>query len=299
MKNWLDYFYGINNVDIHQNDYNYYFEMEEYYYEFFWYKNDLKELNIIYEFSQNLRNNGIYCHEIVMTLNQQLFVDINNKNYVLLKSYKNLNKKIEINDILYFSNMYVEIDKLRCDDWKHLWQEKMDYFEYQLNQFGNEHPIARESFAFYAGFVETAIQLLNGINLKTRQTVVAHRRINESSTLYDLYNPFDLVIDHRIRDIAEYYKTQLFQKKNILDEIRHFLDLANLEPHEYKLFFIRMLYPTFYFDEFENVMNYINDESNLKRIIKFSDYYEKIISEIYYYVLNFTDLPPIEWLLQK
>ena len=100
---------------------------------------------------------------------------------------------------------------LDCSDWKRLWEEKIDYFEYQLSQFGNKHPLIRESFAYYTGYVEMAISLLNDLPKKNNNLVLTHKRIRGNSTLYDLYDPFNFVIDHKVRDAAEYFKSKIFE----------------------------------------------------------------------------------------
>ena len=42
-----------------------------------------------------------------------------------------------------------------------MWIRKIDYFEYQISQFGKKYPIIRESFNYYVGLAENGISLLN------------------------------------------------------------------------------------------------------------------------------------------
>ena len=51
------------------------------------------------------------------------------------------------------------------------------------------------------------------------QVSVSHKRIGKNSTLYDLYNPLNLIIDYKARDAAEYFKDLFIQKENIFEEV--------------------------------------------------------------------------------
>lgn len=299
MKNWLNYYYNIDVDLIHQNNKNYFFEKDGYQYTFFQYYGDMNQLKEIYEFSNNLLNHGIYCHRIISNKDYEPATNIDGITYVLMVSSPNLDKKVELNDILNFSIFYLPNEKLRRDDWKGLWEIKIDYFEYQLNQFGNKHPIIKDSFGYFAGYVETGIALLNYVNPnigREKNLFLSHKRLTDENNLFDLYNPFNFIIDYRIRDIAEYFKKQIFQKKNILEDIHLYLETANLEQYEIQLFFIRMLYPSFYFDVFEDIMNYDKDDEKIKKVLENTLEYEKFIKQLYQYIINIVNFPIIEWL---
>ena len=57
-----------------------------------------------------------------------------------------------------------------------------------------------------------------------------------------------------------------------------------------------MLYPSFYFDVFEDVMNSKIDDKELIKVIDLKCIYQKIIKKIYYFISNITDIPKIEWI---
>ena len=296
MKNYLRYFYNIDSIDIHQNNNSYYFTFNNYKFKFFKYDGDLNQLKNIYEFSHSLLQRGIYCHQIILNRNQNITTLIDGKNYVLMKYYKNLDKKINVSDIVKFNYYSVEDDKFDCSDWKTLWELKIDYFGYQLNQFGYKHPLLRESFGYYSGYVELAISLLNTIQKNKNNLVLSHKRLKENSTLFDLYNPFNFVLDNKVRDITEYFKSKIFEC-DLIQEITNYFSLANLQNTEYNLFFIRMLYPSFYFDTFENIMNNDLSDDEIKSILNNTEKYEKFIKQLYRYLLNISNIPTIDWLL--
>lgn len=305
MKNCLEYYYGIQTNDIHHVKNQYKFKLDNYQYIFFEYNDEQGTIDDIYNFYLELTRSGIYCHQIVLNLENKVSTILEGRQYVLMKAYDNLDRIITINDVIYCNNITLERKKNRSSDWKQLWITKIDYFEYQISQFGNKHPLLKDSFSYFSGFVETAIQLLNIIDWKEVHYSLSHKRIKTVDTLFDIYNPFNLIIDCRVRDFCEYIKDAIFQKKNLssmIDSeklIYEYIDKMNLNFNEIRLFFIRMLYPSFYFDLFEeSIVSDINDSDNidLKNILEFSVSYEQFIKRLYNYFFIHNYLPLIEWL---
>ena len=72
-----------------------------------------------------------------------------------------------------------------------------------------KYPILYNIIDYYLGISENAIFYLKKVvsNYEGNVSVcVCHKRIGVNSTLFDLYNPLNLIIDTRVRDIAEYFK---------------------------------------------------------------------------------------------
>lgn len=295
MKNWLYYFYDIKVDNLHQKNKNYYFSIDNFEYIFFPYVGESKNLDDAYKMSEKILNLGLYCHKFVLNKQLKYYTIIDNIPYVLLKYYPNMDRKIDISDILQFQNYVISFNKYKNNDWKILWENKLDYFEYQVNQFGMKYPEIRKSFGYFSGYAETAISLLNVAQTEKEKLIISHRRINNESTLFDLYNPLNLIFDYRIRDVAEFYKNYFFQKKNILQDIMQILLTLQLNQNEYLLFFIRMIYPSFYFDIVENMIDMDNKKDDrLYNVLNKAFEYENCIKNLYYYLSPY--LPNIDWL---
>ena len=305
MKNCLEYYYNIKVDNIHHVDDKYMFEENGYEYVFSSNYSSPSVINMLYEFSNQLLQRGIYCNQIILNKNQEAITLLDGKQYILICSYKGLNKNITIDDVFLFSQINMEYNSLNHSDWKKLWITKLDYLEYQISQFGINHPVLRNSFNYFSAFVETAIQLLNEINLKDEKLFLSHRRVKYSTTLYDLYSPLNFIVDYKIRDLCEYIKSQLFQKKTLSEVIElesmthYYLQNFNLSVNEIQLFFVRLLYPSEYFDMFEDIITTnISDSDNkqLNHIIELADNYEKFVKDIYNYYFDKNYLPFVEWL---
>lgn len=292
MKNVLNYFYNIYTENIRLNGNNYYFNYENENYIFYLYNGNYNELEKIYEIYTQVLKLGIYSHQIILNKDNQILTIYNQKQYVLLKYNSNLNTKIKINDILYFGNMTERYKNII--NWKTLWSSKIDYFEYQMSHFGKKYRLLRNSFSYYAGIVENGIILLN--EKKTVASSISHKRISCNETFLEFYNPLNYIIDIKVRDSAEYFKNKLLIDKNIFEDIKKYLAISKLNENEVYYFFVRMFYPSFYFDCYEKVINGNIDEYKIKEVIEITPYYENLLRELYQYLKQYIQIPEIEWL---
>ena len=295
MKNVLSYYYNLHLSDIHQIEGIYRFNLNGIEYAFTQYKRNLNEIRELYELSLLLFQNGIMVHQFVLNKENQLITYVNQKPYVLLQIYNNSKQNITINDInnFSFSSSILKLPEKQVN-WANLWSDKIDYFEYQVNQFGKKNPLIRESFSYFSGLVENGISLFNMLELDYNNYSVSHQRLSSKDTMFEFLNPMNLIIDYKVRDACEFYKEKFLNKQSISNEIKEYLSNKNLNVYEILLFFIRMFYPSFYFDKYEYIINNEEDDYQLKNIIELSDKYEKLLKEIYFYLSKYINMPDIE-----
>lgn len=291
MKNTINYYYNLNINTIHQKEKNYYFKADNKNYLLLKCTN-IEEPDDIYRLNIYL-SQILPVHRIVLNANNEAITKINDSNYLLLELFSN-NNKINLNNIIELSNIRIpfSVDKLRRNDWYNLWIKKIDYFEYQLSQIGKKYPLIRESFNYYIGLAENAIILVNNIDFNNIPLGLSHRRITNMS--FNLYNPLNIVIDARIRDVCEYFKFCFFNNIDISMELELFLSYNSFNIDEAKLFLARMFFPTYYFDLYEKIIDNEIDESEIKKVIIKADNYEKILKQVYYHFKN--NQINIEWL---
>lgn len=301
MKNAINYYYNLNPYDIHQINKIYKFKILNNNYIVYPYNRKIEELDEIYELHIYLNLIGIYCHKIILNKDNQILTYINGIQYVLLQTNIE-NKNIKIQDITNLSNISIrelQYQKIKRKEWKKLWENKIDYIEYQISQFGKKYPLIRESSDYYIGIVENCIALLSNINNKNQQQAIQHDRINEKYTTEDFYNPLNFIIDNRIRDISEYIKSYLIEDIDIIPYIQNYIYTNRLTKDEILLLFIRIMYPSTYLDISELILNNKIKEKELLKVINNSEKYEKNIKRIYRYLRNITSIPEIEWLNQN
>lgn len=296
MKNAINYFYNLTPSSIHQRGKIYYFRVEENPYVLVPCDN-VQESQAIYEFSTQLLKMGFPVHQIILNNSSQIVTKINQEDYVLMRIFIP-KSEIHFDDIMQLNGIQIPNlpNQLRRDDWYILWTKKVDYLEYQISQIGKKYPLIIESFSYYIGLAENAITLIQMVDKENLYLTLNHRRICHGDNSYRLFNPFNLIIDLRIRDACDYFKSCFFKNKNIDFLLQQYLSSSNLTKEEYQCFFARMLFPTYYFDVYEKIISLELEEKDLLPIIEKADEYEQLLRRVYAYIANFGVLPEIEWL---
>ena len=191
------------------------------------------------------------------------------------------------------------------NNWGTLWSEKIDYFEYQVRELSIEKEVVKSSFSYYVGLAENAISYVNNTNMKyggdAYRIVLSHRRVFYPNYKLNYLNPLSFVFDLEVRDIAEYLKAMFF-KKDVgfcLDELSSYLKIRHLSLYEYQMLYARLLYPTYYFDVYEGVMNKNGDEEQLVNIIKKCDSYEEFLKKAYLEISKYAKIDKVEWIINQ
>lgn len=307
MKNAINYYYNIyiNDLVKSNDDYHFYFDSNEY--RLIIFNRPYDDIKPIYNLNIEMLKRGISVHSIILNKQNQIITMINNKPYILLKLSNNNRSKVNLNDIRYIQNgtYNIKYDKeLIRFHWIQMWSDKIDYYEYQISQLGKKYPILCDSLSYYIGLGENAISYLSNsmkkINVDSK-IVVSHKRVIINKGSYDFYNPINYVIDSRIRDLCEYIKNSFFNDELNMQEIKTFISNSYLTNYEYILLFSRLLFPTYYFDIYDEIINNNLDEKIIIKIIDKNREYEKFLNDIYYFIVKEKNIfiEPIEWLIQR
>ena len=124
--------------------------------------------------------------------------------------------------------------------------------------------------------------------------VVARRRVDLVS--YHFYNPLNLVIDHKSRDVAEYFKYLFVNNIYDYDNIKEIIEKLNYSTYQYSLLMSRLLFPSFYFDVYESIINDVKREMEIVDIIKRTAEYEEYLYNIYRFINEKKSILKIDWL---
>lgn len=293
MKNKILYNYNIYVTTIVEkyNNYSFIYRGESFILQL--YDRPVEELDSLRILSSEMQNRNIQCHSIIPTVFNKLYIEHNNKNYVLLKINIIGNRTITFDDIINFNYQpSIEIiNKLNKSNWKELWQNKIDYFEYQFDQMNEKHILIKESINYYIGLWENAISYLNNY-YQEKKLVVCHKRIDCKDSLFSFYNPLNFVIDTKERDVADYLKSCFFDKN---EEVYISPKIKKLDPI---LLISRLLFPSYYFDLYEKIINGKEDEKSLENIIVKAKLYEIFLKNIF---ILFKDrgIILIDWIIKK
>lgn len=307
MKETIKYYYNIDIDDLKEQDGKYFFKYQNQDFFFVYFNRNIEELNDILICVNNMKEKGIDVHNIIINRNGQYLTKINNFDYILM-SVNNYNEEYDIFDMINIANkltLNYNTSKLYRNNWSNLWTQKMDYFEYQIRELGINKTVIKDSFSYYLGLAENAISYVNNTNLKynalnNAKITLAHRRIFYPNYKLNFLNPLAFIFDLEVRDIAEYLKAIFFASDNaeeVIEELKYYLQIKTLSIYEYHMLYARLLYPSYYFDLYENIMNNDTSEESLVSIIKRNKKYELFLKNAYLEISKYAPIEKIDWLI--
>lgn len=300
MKNIINYFYNLNITELTNKDNIYSFYDNDELYHFYIYNNNIKNLDLTKDIYDSLKNDTL-IHEIIINKDNSIITYYNNIPYILCKINININKPITLGEINYLSSkVIITNSKITYHSWQDLWSIKMDYLEKVINENGKKYPIIVDSFNYFVGMAENAISYYNNLSneeVDNNSLVISHRIININDTVYAIYDPVNIIIDHKARDIAEYIKYSFFSDNaNIFNELNIYFKYNYYTRDDVVMLLARVLYPSFYFNMYEDIMINSKEEKIITNITSKLDKYELYLAKVFKYFNNFYNLPIPEWL---
>ncbi len=300
MKEYINYYYHLTVVELRLTDGRYFFHDSKHRYLLQPVYFSPESLENIYSFHEYLRSKSAFYHQIIKNVQGNLFSMIDQKAYVLLELSNVPEEPISIHDLKIEWSIIVPKNYKYSRShfpWFPLWEEKIDYFENAFSNRKKEFWMDSAVFDFFVGMGENAISymketLKNFSSANELPFVPSHRRVFPHTNLIDFYNPLNIIIDLRVRDIAEYMKESFWKSQYNLTELENFLEEAHFSKVEAQLFFSRLLFPSFYFDYLERKELPKNLEDRLEE-------YQFFLTDIYSFLREQYAIEEIRWLKKK
>ena len=303
MKNIINYYYNLNPNKIKQIFNYYYFYINNELYYFIIYTRKIEDIKAIYEFNQNMIKRNILVNEIINNTTNTIITYINQIPYILVKVSININKPISLGEIYYLSTNNIPYkNQMMRSNWATLWARKIDYLEYHHEQNYLKYPILSEGFNYFIGLAENAISYVNNViaNLRMEKTdigVISHDKFKLDDTIYALYDPENIIIDHKARDVSEYIKLSFFKDNyKIFDELDEYFKHNYFSFYGMSLLVARVIYPSFYFEIYDEVIQGITNESEVLKITSRIDEYEKYLNDCLNYFHKYYAINDINWI---
>ena len=295
MKNTIMYYYDFDNPIIYKWNKKIYikYNSEKYLFQPIYIEEELIEI-------YNLLNRKDQYYKIIKNKFNNLSTIYQGQKFVLLRLNEARSEDYE-REVL--NRMYIPESKYNIDrsNWYFLWSQKNDYFEYQLSHISGKYPLIDESIDYYIGLAETAISYVKYNNIDNIKNTsydnlsICHRRINKDN----IFNPLNVVVDHKERDIAEYLKYLFFARRNNEQKIKEIINAYKCTISGYYRLYARLLYPSYYFDIYEAVINEKAPEEELKTTIKRIDEYELYLQTIFDIMYPKSGIKRVEWIQKK
>lgn len=306
MKNIIAYYYSFHPSNIYYHDDNYFFSYLDENYVLSLFKRPVSDASILYDLNKKMLEKNILMHEIIINNENNIITYVNNKPYIMMKMYMNKEAKVTLLDICHINNnsLDIEINKsIVRNNWPDLWESKNDYMEMQINEIGKKYPVLSLYINYYIGLAENAIMYVKNALLGEEDAYlsVCHKRVSSKDTLYSLYNPINLVFDYRVRDSAEYIKSSFFNNKDVKEILYEYFKYNNLSYKEALIFYARLLYPTYFFDIEDNVVDGNIKEEKIEKIISMQNEYEKFLFDVHIFLTNLYNryFPKVDWIIKR
>jgi len=298
MKNIIEFYYNIKIDTIHNKDGNYTFNINNQNYIFKPYYNDERVANSCYRLnsilSERVPLNNIIPNKYnspitIIENNSYILIENKNKTPISLPAISNISNTI-IPNITYIKN-------LERNNWENLWSNKIDYYEIQINENSKKFPLIRESFDYFIGMGENAITYLVNTKLETKPTIYDNKVPSHNTIYNSLYDPSNLILDHKARDVSEYIKYSFWNNnKNIFRELDEYFKHNYYSIYGIRVLFARILYPSFYFNLYDQIILGKKEEKELNKIINRINEYELYLYNIYLYLNKFYNIPEINYI---
>ncbi len=301
MKEVIEYNYNIVLDYVNEDNNITSFYYGDNLYIFVSYKRTEEEIQEILAVGKELINKNIKVLEIMFTKDNNALCKIANESYIMLKVTQNYKEEISIIDIINYNNITILKGNKYKNLWGDLWSKKIDYFEYQIRERGVGKNTILDSFSYYIGLAENAVALVNYKNKEyqngeNEKVCLSHRRIFFPSYNLNYFNPVSFIFDLEVRDPAEYIKACFFAGEDATLELSTYLKSVKLTNYEYNMFYARLLYPSYYFDIYEDIINEEKEEDALIPIIKKVEDYEIFLKEVYRELSKYCAIENITWL---
>lgn len=146
------------------------------------------------------------------------------------------------------------------------------------------------------GLAENAIQYLLDTALyygdEIINTTLTHKRIDDFNSFY-LFNPFNLIIDSPMRDLAELYKNDLIS----LEDLYSLLKKYPLNQQDASLLLARCLFPNQIFDILEDYYELKKDvKDRVNYLFNTLNQREVKLKKIHSFLVKQFSIRPISWL---
>ena len=181
-----------------------------------------------------------------------------------------------------------------------IWEDKIELIEKQCSKALKKDEIHYNdiftAMSCALGMAENAVQYLADAKIdygdKIETLTLVHKRLNSLDS-WTFFNPFNLIVSHRVRDYAELYKFELIG----MEEFINILDHIKLNTKEASLLMARLLFPTKIFDLLEE--NYMQTGNITSRALEYCSCATREITRlknVHRFLVNKFQIRPIKWL---
>ncbi len=280
ITNLISFLYDIKVEVIRKNNDGYVFLYNNNFYIFKNCQMNEEYLQYIYNFISN----DSFFHKIIKNRHNKYISTYDNQNYILMMVKFNVNRMLLLEDIYNSGSYHISYVKKKDFNWIKLWKIKIDQVAYFVSNSNIKMDVLSLSIInYYLELAELAIQIFNLIPIDDYIPLsLCHNRISRNADLYDYYSVTNLVFDHITRDLGEYIKNYVYSDNLI--ETNQLKILNNLSVNERYMLLSRLIFPSYFFDIFDEFILNQQDFRNFYTYFLNVDQYEKNLKIVIDYI---------------
>lgn len=290
MKNKIGYYYNFNDFSLTRIKDCYYFRYQNILYSFERIEN-IEYFQVILSILKSIPSSRFF--KVVPNIYNDDFCTINNQSYALfMHRSSDFSLYKEIINLPMFN---YHIPNIKIFPWDFLWIKKINYYEYQIKHIFNVDTslIINDCFYYYVGMAENAISYLKyNSAFFSSNLCLCHKRIS----IKDFFHPQNIIVDCYPRDVSEYIKYLFFSNTYQGFCFSSFFELLHFSYNDFVLLYARLLFPSYFFDIYDNIVNTHSDYSALKSILLRVDEYNNFLHYIYTIICKFIEIPEVLWI---
>lgn len=304
MKEQIHYFYNINDIELKESNDYYYFKWNHNEYYFYKINKENSELEKLFKIVEERNQKQIKTFQPIQNQFHSFLTYINQEAYILFE-YNDAKKEYSILDMIHCQRKQIINETntiLDRSNWIYLWSEKIDYLEYQVHELGKKYPIIINSFSYYIGLAENAICYAKQAQKYTHNSkkVLSHRRVFYPNYGVHYDNPLNFIVDIEVRDIGEFIKYLALENiEYALIDLKTYIETEKLNIYNLSMLFARLLYPSYYFDIHEKIINMNKPEESILKIVGKSEYYEIFLKKAWQLLRTYAPIEEIQWITKK
>lgn len=222
-------------------------------------ENDLNNITEQVKVSNALARNQVTINTILLNKYGSYFSKYKEKTVILIIVNDNEKNKLYYSELLKLQNYnenYFILEKINLIT---EWESEIDILENELMEYNKENRIVQNSFNYYVGLAELALQFYkhNTIN-KNIKYCIGHYRLTDFNRK-NFNNPLFLKKIDNSYDVANYIKHKLYFETIDFEEI---YEICQNNTIDTECLISCLLYPTYYFNNLKAFLKSNDDREN-------------------------------------
>ncbi len=301
MKKMINYYYKLYPLKIYTREDEIYFFDDQYKYYIKKYNNK-KSINSYINIQNQYIKNNIPINEILINKNNEYVTEYEKKSYIIIKVKGIENIEIDINDIIKYNTeiskeIYTSIEIDELDSMK----KEIDKSEEQMTGYNKEYLLVQNVFNYYIGLAENAVSYLSDSIKESNihDKSISHIYIDNELINKCLIDITNISYNYKLKDVAEYLRIILINDLEWKKTLYKFLNRYKLKEFDYRFLYAEIIYPRYFFEIFNKIINKNKSNKELENMIKEIDNVEKRINELFIIINKYCKIPPIFWINEK